>query len=581
MSVFRYALSLAGLLVCLSAPGLAGTFYVATNGNDSNGGSVAQPWATLQHAVDAIKPGDTILVESGTYAGCRIGNSGSVGAACTLKADSGAHVIVGSAGPANKHGSNIEVELFDDTVSYWVIDGIESTGSGRYGIDIRGTEFITVQNCFVHNSALTGIFLAFSYHPAILNNESSFNGEHGVYQSNSGDYPVISANRLHHNAAAGIHMNGDRNFTPGDGIISFAVVEKNIVYENGARGGSGINCDGVSDSVIRNNLLYNNHASGISLYAIDGAEGSSRNLVYNNTIVMAQGARWCVNIPSSTEGQPNPAGNKIKNNILYTNDSNRGSVVTYSGAVPGFESDYNIVVGRFSTDEGDTSLPLSSWQSDGFDQHSIVATPANLFANPAGGDYHLKPGSRAIGAGVLLAQVTDDLEGAARPAAAYSIGCYEARSGRAMGDFFPSTLTVQTGKLISGDAGSVGAVDGVYLRVKAARLDGAFGDIITYGFEAGAGGISSLTVTSVSHASSPPQRQQIMLYNFSTGAWVVVSDSALTTTADATTTVIVTGAASFGSSTGEVRVQIRTGDMSGVKWKHFVDLVKVGIVFSS
>jgi len=312
---------MAGMIVSWSAPAMAGTFYVATNGSDSGPGTAAQPWATLQHAVDNIGPGDTVLVESGTYAGCRIGHSGLAGAVYTLKADSGAHVVVNSAGPANKHGSNIEVELFDDTVRYWVIDGIESAGSGKYGIDIRVTEFITVQNCFVHNSALTGIFLAFSYHPAIIGNESSLNGEHGVYQSNSGDYPVVRGNRLHHNAAAGLHMNGDRNFTPGDGIISFAVVEKNIVYENGAQGGSGINCDGVSDSIIRNNLLYNNHASGISLYAIDGAEGSSRNLVYNNTIVMAQGARWCVNIPASTEGQPNPTANKIKNNILYTADS--------------------------------------------------------------------------------------------------------------------------------------------------------------------------------------------------------------------------------------------------------------------
>src|SRR5215510_14179484 len=159
MADLRYLLYLAAVVLCVTAPAVAGTFYVATNGSDSGPGSAAQPWASLQHAVDAIKPGDTILVQSGTYAGCRIGHSGTPGAACTLKADSGAHVVVNSAGAANRHGSNIEVELFDDMVRYWTIDGIESAGSGRYGIDIRVTEFITVQNCFVHNSAVTGIFL--------------------------------------------------------------------------------------------------------------------------------------------------------------------------------------------------------------------------------------------------------------------------------------------------------------------------------------------------------------------------------------------------------------------------------------
>src|SRR5215471_8962154 len=304
--------------LCLFNSAQANTFYVATTGKDSNTGAQAQPWLTLQHAVDNINPGDTILVESGTYAGCRIGNSGQPAAVCTLKADTGARVLVNAPGPSNKHNSNIEVELFDSTVSYWVIDGFESANSPRYGIDIRVTNFITVQNCITHGSALTGIFLAFSDHPLIQNNETYLNGEHGIYDSNSGDYPTISGNKSHHNYSAGIHMNGDRTQTPGDGIISFAVVEKNIIYENGGGGGSGINCDGVSDSIFRNNLLYNNHASGISLYAIDGAEGSSRNLVYNNTIVMAAGARWCIKIPASDAGLPNPTGNKVKNNILYT-----------------------------------------------------------------------------------------------------------------------------------------------------------------------------------------------------------------------------------------------------------------------
>src|SRR5437588_10982227 len=331
----------ASVFLCDAAQ--ANTFYVATSGNDSNSGSQNQPWLTLQHAVDSINPGDAILVESGTYAGCRIGHSGQAGAPCTLKADSGASVLVNAPGPSNRHNSNIEVELFGDIVRYWVIDGFESANSPRYGFDVRVTDFITVQNCYTHGSALTGIFLAFSDHPLIQNNESAFNGQNGIYDSNSGDFPTIRGNRSHHNHAAGIHMNGDRTQTPGDGIISFAVVEKNIIFENGVGGGSGINCDGVSDSIFRNNLLYNNHASGISLYAIDGTEGSSRNKVYNNTIVMAPGARWCVNIPAATQGQPDPTGNQVKNNILYTPDTGlRGSILTYSSAVSGFASDYNV-----------------------------------------------------------------------------------------------------------------------------------------------------------------------------------------------------------------------------------------------
>ena len=429
--------------LCLAESAQANTFYVATSGNNANPGSQAQPWLTLQHAVDHINPGDTILVASGTYAGCRIGRSGQPGALCTLKADTGATVIVNIPGPANRHNSNIEVELFDDTVRYWVIDGLESANSPRYGIDIRITYFITVKNCYVHGAAVTGIFLAFSDHALIQNNESAFNGEHGIYHSNSADYPTIRGNRSHHNHAAGIHMNGDRFQTPGDGIISFALVEKNIIYENGVGGGSGINCDGVSDSIFRNNLIYNNHASGISLYGIDGSEGSSRNKVYNNTIIMSAGARWCINIPAATDGQPDPTGNQIRNNILYTPDTGlRGSVSTYSSAVAGFASDYNIVVNRLSINEGDSTLSLAAWQALGYDTHSIVSTPPALFVDPAGNNYHLKIGSPAIGAGASLAEVTIDLDGFARPIAnPYSAGCYEAPSAACSVSLAPLSLS--------------------------------------------------------------------------------------------------------------------------------------------
>ncbi|HKV39197.1 MAG TPA: hypothetical protein VJX67_08285 [Blastocatellia bacterium] len=79
----------AAACLCLPNAGRANTFFVTTSGKDSNPGTFAQPWLTLQHGVDTISPGDTILVESGTYAGCRIGNSGQMGAVCTLKADTG------------------------------------------------------------------------------------------------------------------------------------------------------------------------------------------------------------------------------------------------------------------------------------------------------------------------------------------------------------------------------------------------------------------------------------------------------------------------------------------------------------
>jgi parallel beta-helix repeat protein len=413
------------VLIAIASFAQAGTFYVATTGNDSNGGTSAKPWKTLQHAVDAISPGDTILVEAGTYAGCRIGISGSQKLPKTLEAAAGATVIVNKPGAANKHNSIIEVENFNGTTTDWIINGFEVTGSPKYGIDVRVTTRITVENNHVLNSKLTGIFTAFANYMLIQNNESDHNGEHGIYQSNTSIYPHITGNRSHHNASAGIHMNGDISEQPGIGLVQFATVENNVIWENGTAGGSGINCDGVDSSVFRNNLLYNNHASGISLYAIDGAHGSSHNNVYNNTIVMAAGSRWPINIPDDGE-KPAPVGNVVENNILYTPDAGHGSIIVAGKSVSGFHSDYNVVVPRFSDDSDNTAINETKWQALGYDRHSIVATPAQLFVSTSAFNYQLKAGSPAIDAGASLPDVLTDILGVKRPqTVSWDIGCYE------------------------------------------------------------------------------------------------------------------------------------------------------------
>lgn len=402
------------------------TMFVAINGSDSNPGTSVAPWRTLQYAVDKINPGDTIQVRSGTYAGFRVSKSGTETAPKAIQPDVGAAVIINAPSVANKHQSNIEVEQFGAVVTDWVISGFEIASGPRYGIDLRGTKRIVVQNNNVHHSVVTGIFTAFSDNSTIRNNSSSFNGEHGIYHSNSGDYPSIQGNKLFNNFGSGIHINGDASQKPGDGLVSYATIENNIIYENGRGGGSAINLDGVMDSVIRNNLAYSNHASGISLYAIDGAAGSSRNQVLNNTFVMASDGRWVVNMPKSSGGRASPTANTFRNNILYTPRTDRGSVLVYSATVAGFSSDNNVVVGRFSTDGGKSTISLAQWQRLGYDKQSIIASPAALFVDVAANNYRLRSGSAAIDTGATLALVTTDISGVARPQGPrHDIGCHE------------------------------------------------------------------------------------------------------------------------------------------------------------
>jgi parallel beta-helix repeat protein len=133
---------------------------------------------------------------------------------------------------------------------------------------------------------------------------------------------------VHDNHANGLHFNGDESLG-GDGLIQNALVEGNVIYGNGAGGGSGINMDGGTGGTIRNNLLYDNHASGISLYRIDASAGASDNprRQQHDHVNAADGR--CVR-----EHQDGSTGNVVRNNILYTSIRSAARSRSTGGAFP-------------------------------------------------------------------------------------------------------------------------------------------------------------------------------------------------------------------------------------------------------
>lgn len=396
-----------------SSPLHAADYFVKNGGNDGlDGLTLATAWATLNHAADQVDPGDTVHVQNGNYQGFYLDRSGSPGAPITFVADGDAVAITSDNG-TTPDGINVE------GASHVVIDGFIVNDRTRAGIRAVLGSHVTVRNCKAGHNGRWGILTGFVDDFTAENNETHHSvAEHGIYVSNSGDRPILRGNHSHDNFANGIHMNGDASLG-GDGVISNALVERNVIHGNGTGGGSGINMDGVVNSVVRNNLLYDNHASGVSLYRIDGGAGSSGNLVVNNTIVNASNGRWCVNI---TDGS---TGNRVVNNALYNLHSFRGAITIDSASRPGFTSDYNAVISRFSLDGGDSVVSLGTWQGQGYDTHSFVATPADLYVAP-GSDYHLKSGSPAIDAGNAADAPSTDLEGSPRPVGADpDIGAYE------------------------------------------------------------------------------------------------------------------------------------------------------------
>ncbi len=409
--------SMLAAILALPAIADATTWHVATTGNDANPGTSAAPFRTIQRAADAVVPGDTVTIHAGTYTGFLVTAKGTEAAPIAFVGDG--TVKIDGATTSDRDAVHVE------GASYITIEGLTVTGATRAGISAIECDHITVRGNRVDQNGRWGVFSSFCDDLVVENNEVSRSGsEHGVYASNSADRPVIRGNVIWGNGMCGVHMNGDINFG-GDGVISGAIVENNVIRDNGRLGGSAINGDGVTAAVIRNNLLDGNHASGISLYRIDGGAASTGNHVINNTVRMASDARWAVNI------QDGSSGNVLRNNVLLNANAGRGAIEICSACITGMQSDHNAVVGRFSVNG--SAMNLAAWRTrTGTDADSFVATDAELFVSAT--DLTLRPGSPAIDHGMAAGAPDADLAGTLRPqGGAVDIGAYEYCNGPCVG----------------------------------------------------------------------------------------------------------------------------------------------------
>jgi parallel beta-helix repeat protein len=409
------SLSLVILLACC-LPASAATKYVSTAGNNSNSGnSWAQAWRTIQYAEDNIAAGDTVWVADGSYTGFDVRTTGTAANPIVFIA-AGSNVII-----------NVPTGTTDlinvENANYVEINGFRCIDSPRNGIRLVNAHNCIVRNNYCESNFERGIFTGFTDDILIEYNECLTSiDEHGIYVSNSSDRSVIRYNVCHHNNRGGIQINADDS-QGGDGISTDPEIYGNILYENGTVGGAAINLDGVQGAFIYNNLLYENHASGIALFQIDGGGPSIDAVIVHNTIVNASNARWCILIVDGASGA------QVFNNIIINHHPWRGSIALDPDAVPGFNSDYNIVVNSLSNEGDGTSMTFEEWQDLGYDANSMLAAPlSQIFVSPAIGNYHLTTNSQAIneGNGAFAFGVDDDLDGVFRPQGSqHDLGAYE------------------------------------------------------------------------------------------------------------------------------------------------------------
>jgi hypothetical protein len=264
-------------------------YYTSPTGSDSNPGTFALPFRTINHGVSVLHPGDTLYVRAGTYAESLInvipsGTSWSV--PVTVSAYTGESVTLQPAA-----GPQYVIEILGSS-HYIVINGLNLDGtnikSAAFYITNSGSTFpdhILFENAEVKNAPSHGILVsgqtaASSNYDQFINltvhNNGSGNGSNGIYIA--GNYTLIEHCESYQNGGQGIQIyvaGGTSGSVASYNTVAYDKLHDNGTFSAGGNIGLGI-YTGVGN-VAYNDLIWNN-GIGISV-----ERGATNSLIYNNT----------------------------------------------------------------------------------------------------------------------------------------------------------------------------------------------------------------------------------------------------------------------------------------------------------
>jgi outer membrane biosynthesis protein TonB len=297
--------------------------YVSPSGSDSNSGTQSAPFKTIAKASTMAKPGTTVHVAPGTYAGgFQTGANGTASARIVYVSDTkwGAKVVGSGSGKIwHNYGNYVTVDGFDLTgasKTHGLISGPKSTTSADSGY------YFTATNNYIHDMAVgicgsAGAITGFSKvgHSTITNNvikniAVSLIGkcatQQGIYISDANSY--IANNVISGVAAIGIHQ---WHAATASTIVNNTVFhcKEGILIGDGD---SGALPGGSENNYVANNIVYDHQAYGIVEYGKVG-----KNNRYVNNLVFSSGTN--VKMLSGT------ASGTISANPMFVNYQANGS----------------------------------------------------------------------------------------------------------------------------------------------------------------------------------------------------------------------------------------------------------------
>jgi hypothetical protein len=410
----------ASLVVTAAGPpaGLR-TLYVAPTGNDSNNGSLSQPFLTINKAAQVAIAGDVIIIKSGTYkptSSIVVSNSGTASAPITFFAEVKDGVIIDGSASSTPNATDRQglfniIGTTNTTDKGWIIvDGLRVINSVWAGIFTRYSNNIVIKNCSTNNTGASGIIAATASNIKVLNNKVQLacmypssaqgtnecitmasvntfevayntvsdrltdpsNGGEGIDAKNNCTNGTIHHNTITNLIRIGIYVDAY------SGNLSNIEVYNNKIY-NTKNGGITVASEqgGAVDGVkIHDNLIYDADKCGIRIAGYLN-NGPLKNLdVYQNTVVNCgiNAGNWeNVGLLIEATNAAN-TGFTIRNNIFSSCPVQiRGNNQTFS-----YVLDNNIIFG--------TTLISGT--------NAITTDPK--FKNPGAKEFSLAVGSPAI-----------------------------------------------------------------------------------------------------------------------------------------------------------------------------------------
>jgi hypothetical protein len=255
---------------------------VATTGSDSNPGTAAARWRTVQKALGALQPGEKALVHAGTYT-----QALDLTRACTSSAPCTVEAAPGEPRPVLRIEGD-HVLRAESSAAYWRFRGF------------------TFRDSDITSGGLVDLY---GHHLEISASELTNSGDQAFYLDEASHHVQLLGNWIHHSGLGRTHQSHGAYLQGNDHLVA-----GNVIHDMPYGFGIQVYDKGLRSIIVNNTITHNGH-SGI---VVGGSGGVSGVIVRNNVLAYNDdwGVAWDSTCPNGSAGTT-----YVDHNVIYGNGS--------------------------------------------------------------------------------------------------------------------------------------------------------------------------------------------------------------------------------------------------------------------